>query len=671
MVTVEEFLKVALQHHRAGRLTAADYIYRQVLAVNQDQPDALHLSGVLALEQGEPVLAAERIERAIAASGDRAHYHLSLAKAKRMIGQNAASAASTRRALALDPAQFDIVNLLGAHAHESLDPQGAMRFFTRALAVDPSSGDAESNLAMMLQGHVGTEPAVRRYKAVLQREPTHSVAAAGLAFTFQESGRSVEAEAEARRLLALGAPAASVLPFLAMTPLFPRDREEIAAVRNQLLTALDRLIETAPAGSLPHPEKVIRATGFFLAYHDWDDRATQERLARLYLKITPDLDWTAPHCEAKRPRRDRLRIGFVSFNLRSHTIGVLNRGILANLSRQRFETFIFRNPRRNDSVADEIEASVDGVGVLPFDLAGARRLIAGYELDALIYPDIGMDAFVYFLAFARLAPAQVTSWGHPDTTGIPNIDYFLSAADIEPEGAEAHYSERLIRLRSFPNHFTPPDRARRLTGRAAFGLPEDAILYGCAQNPVKFHPDFDAALVRILREDRKARLVLNSGGRAHWLGMFLERLKSRLPSVQERVVLTQNLDRASFTGLLEAVDALVDPFHFSGGNTSLEAFSVAQPVVTWPGRFMRGRLTHGCYRRMGMADLVADGPEAFVGLAQRLANDRPWRQTMSETIRSRSPVLYDNVESVRELERFLEAAIAAAERGERLADWSG
>jgi hypothetical protein len=77
--------------------------------------------------------------------------------------------------------------------------------------------------------------------------------------------------------------------------------------------------------------------------------------------------------------------------------------------------------------------------------------VAALELDALFYPDIGMWPSTYFLAYARLAPVQMVSYGHPDTTGIDTVDYFLGGdAPMEPEGAEAYYSERLVRFTRLP-----------------------------------------------------------------------------------------------------------------------------------------------------------------------------------------------------------------------------
>ena len=118
-----------------------------------------------------------------------------------------------------------------------------------------------------------------------------------------------------------------------------------------------------------------------------------------------------------------------------------------------------------------------------------------------------MSTASYFLAYARLAPVQATSFGHPDTTGIDTIDYFVSAESWEPRGAEEHYSESLIRLGRRPS-FYQPQVPVLLPGRAELGLPAGATLYGCPQSLFKFHPDFDAVLNRIAEGDPEGRIVL-------------------------------------------------------------------------------------------------------------------------------------------------------------------
>ena len=112
--------------------------------------------------------------------------------------------------------------------------------------------------------------------------------------------------------------------------------------------------------------------------------------------------------------------------------------------------------------------------------------------------------------------------------------------------------------------------------------------------------------------------------------------------------------------LLHAADAVLDSPHFGSGNSSYEAFALGAPIVTWPGAFMRGRVTAGGYRQMGVQGLVARDGDHDVELALRLAHDRPCRAEMSARILERSDLLFEDAQFIDELRRFFERALRGA-----------
>ena len=122
-----------------------------------------------------------------------------------------------------------------------------------------------------------------------------------------------------------------------------------------------------------------------------------------------------------------------------------------------------------------------------------------------------MSAFTYFLAFARLAPVQAVSWGHPDTTGLDTVDYFVSAVTIEPDEAETHYTERLVKLSRLPCFYQPAVAPTTIKARADLGLPEEGVLNGCPQSLFKLHPDFDEILAEIVIGDITGHIILIEG----------------------------------------------------------------------------------------------------------------------------------------------------------------
>jgi predicted O-linked N-acetylglucosamine transferase (SPINDLY family) len=358
-------------------------------------------------------------------------------------------------------------------------------------------------------------------------------------------------------------------------------------------------------------------------------------------------------------------VGFVSRFFCNHTIGRFMRGLMANLSRDRFTVTVFSVGPYDDPVSRLIRQQADDYVVLPHNLPAVRALLAGRQLDVLFYSDIGMDQVTFALAFSRLAPVQCVTWGHPVTTGIPAIDYFLSAQDLEPDDAAGHYSERLVRLKHLPTYYYQP----RLTGparpRAAFGLPADRNLYVCPQTLFKLHPHFDSFLAGILVADPRAHLVFSTSRHKHWRQLLEARLRRTLPGAGERLQFVPPQPHEDFLQLLAAADVILDPIHFGGGNTTYEALALGTPIVTLPGQFMRGRVTYACYRQMGVLDCVARDREDYVRLAVRLAAEPDWRAAVQERIAATRGVLYENSDAVREIEQFLvEAVDAARRRGE-------
>jgi predicted O-linked N-acetylglucosamine transferase (SPINDLY family) len=378
-----------------------------------------------------------------------------------------------------------------------------------------------------------------------------------------------------------------------------------------------------PSAGLPGPP-------FRLFYQGLDDRPLQEALARALRLRCPELTYVAPHIG--RPRRPGpFRVAFASSTLRFHTVGRLMGGLIPYLRAPDVEVSVFQDGRQDDA-ANRIAESADRAFRLAGTLADRQRIIAETEPDLLIYPEIGMEQAIWHLAFARLAPVQAVTWGHPVTTGIDTIDVYLSAVDHEPEDADRHYSERLVRLAAMPMILgtmpapIPFDRAR-------YGLPAGVPLLACLQSPFKIHPDSDALFAEVLRAAPEALLVIPHWVETVWVDRIHRRFARTHPELADRLVHVPRLEHREYLGFVQACDGLLDPPHFTGGQSTLEAFLLGTPIVTLPGALMRGRLTYGFYRRLGIEEAVASDAADFARIAARLVRDRAWRDDLGRRIR--------------------------------------
>ena len=355
--------------------------------------------------------------------------------------------------------------------------------------------------------------------------------------------------------------------------------------------------------------------------------------------------------------RGRIKVGFISSYFRDHTIGRLNHGLVEKLSRDDFHVTVISTAAHKDALAQMYRKQADEYVVIAPDMNAARKQIAQLRLDVLFYTDVGMEPLTYTLAFSRLAPVQCVTWGHPDTTAIPTIDYFISSEDLDTPDAQNLYSEKLVRLKLPAVYYHRPEPPANLKTRADFGLPESATLYGCPQTLYKFHPDFDPILGGILRGDDDGLLLLIKGQHQSMDDALTQRFERSMSDVASRVRWIPRQDRDGFLSLNSILDVSLDPLHFGGGNTSYEALALGVPIVTLPSEFLRGRITYAQYRMMGVDDCIVQYPGEYIQKAIKLGNGSAYRESVRQKILAANSVLYRNEDAVRGLEAFFKSVV--------------
>ena len=437
--------------------------------------------------------------------------------------------------------------------------------------------------------------------------------------------------------------------------------------RRKLTKALKKLSATKFLLRNPHDE--IGNPGFFLAYQGFDNRDIQVDIATLLAKACSRLRYQANF--SARAKHEKIRVGFFSSHFYEHTVGRVNLGLIKHLPRDRFEVLIIRPNGRTDEVTREIQSTSDGAIVVSPILEQARIDIESAELDILLFTDIGMEALSYYLAFSRLAPVQAALWGHPDTTGISNVDYYVSTRPFEPPNAQQFYSEQLILL---PRHYICLEKPKEPTPQleaSAFGIENGHKAYLCPQSLFKLHPDTDFLLNEILTLDPKGVICIPRGPEPYWIERLQRRLAKSCQNTLDRIRFIPRIPPHQFRQFLASADAILDPRHFTGGYTSYLAFSTSSPIVTLPGSFLRGRMTSGLYKQMGLEDLIPAEEKGYAGTAVRLANDLDFRKSVSKRIEDASNSIFDDRESVQHFGDFLVEAHEAAKKGSKLNSSSG
>ena len=364
-------------------------------------------------------------------------------------------------------------------------------------------------------------------------------------------------------------------------------------------------------------------------------------------------EWLRPLSRRVRAG-SRVKVGFLSTFFRDSTAGRYFENWIADLPRDDFEVFVYHLLPGIDPLAQRLAARADHFrhcpGWRPSQLAPRVRADV---LDVLVYPELGMGTVPFALAALRLAPLQCAGWGHPVTSGHPTIDVFFSSAIMEPPDGVAHYTERSVTLPGIGTRYRMPEVPADAT-RDRFGLPARGPLLLCPQSLFKIHPDNDALFARMLRELPAARLVCFKGRDPQLSAHYQVRLEAA-GIAADRVCMLPQCPHDDFLRINALCDVMVDTLHWSGGNTSLDALACALPIVTLPGRFMRGRQSAGMLRLLGIDELVARDADDYVRIVARLVDDAAWHSALTARIRDGRARVFDDPAPSIALAEFLRA----------------
>lgn len=503
----------------------------------------------------------------------------------------------------------------------------ALQSLDRAVELNPAYVEAWCNRGVLLGEMGNSAGAVQSYRRVLELDPGHI---------------------QARTCLL-----ASFIPTVAASV------QDVDISRRAFETELSALERASFGRSLSADQALSAAqqTLFYLSYQEECNRTLLVRfrrplalrLADLFRGPRPDV---ATHSVAPRP----FRLGFVSAHVFDHSVyTAILAGWLRGLGRARFELTIFNVGTREDAETQRARQSVDRFESGHRSVPDWARLIHDRALDALIFPEIGMNDITLGLASLRLCPFQLAAWGHPETSGLPTIDRFLSADRLEPPDAQQHYCEQLVRLPNLGVHYEPYDVPR--SADLAPLDPRAGPVFLCAGVPFKYAPQHDRIFVEIARRVRPCRFLFFQHDKFDLSQRLLRRISVAFHGAgldpARHLVLMPWQSRDSFFGLLRSADVYLDTIGFSGFNTLLQAVECRLPCVTFEGRFLRGRLGSGILRHLGLDELVATSVDGYIDLAARLAQSSIHRAAIREKLGLAASKAYRDVKAVDALARVL------------------
>ncbi len=439
--------------------------------------------------------------------------------------------------------------------------------------------------------------------------------------------------------------------------IFPQiniDNKEIVSRRNRIENFIDKFNESEEVANLDIDKEVIDCPTFYYSYDQFDNLNLNKKFNTFFKKIYPVLN---QNDFINKNKNRRVKIGFISEFFSNHTISKLFKGLILKLNREKFEVNVFHLETTKKSqdfsnyLEEEIKSDFKNI-ILPKKFNEKIKIIKNSGLDIIFYPDIGMSNQLYFLTFLRLAKFQITSWGHPETTGNSKIDYFLSSKLIETNDAQEKYSEKLVLFNNLPMYYYKPKIYNILSDEEIC----QKNIYSCSQTLVKIHPDFDQIIKKILEKDPAAKIYFVKDKNYTLYKKLSARLKKNVVSNMDKIIFVDQMTNENWINFCGKASVLLDPLYFGSGNSFHESMFYGTPTVSLPSEYMKSRIVYGAYKQMKIDNPpIVNSIDEYVSKAIELANynEKNILDNKKNLQNSADKFLYENSNFLNEIEDFL------------------
>ncbi len=643
---IEGCLKLGDLWSESGEWEAAELYYRKAI---ERQPN----TGKGYLKLGNLFLGQNRVKKAIAI------YETGLTVA------SYDADLLYQMALALTVNQnYQQANLYFGLAAESQERyETAIQFYQKVLQTHRKTVEIYFKLGNCYQTLDHWEEAVNIYEQGLQQFPDELELYLALILAWQNLGETQIALQIAKQAVNRFSDQISVKWVeQSLLPILYDEFEEIATYRGHFTRKLTQLIQETDLENLEVRQQALKAIGrgtyFYLQYQGYDDLELQQQSGTWVHQVMKANypEWTKPLALRPFKENKKIKIGYISPHLTWHTVGLVFLGWLRNCEHNQFEIYCYFTGEKADSITNLFKLYSDYFYHINSNLETIVKQILANELDIIVFLDIGMCPQMTQIAGLRLAPTQCVAWGHPVTTGLPTIDYFISAEFLEPLNAKTHYSETLICLPNLGINYHQPILPEVIKSRSEFGLKIDSILYLSCQSLFKYLPDFDYILVKIAQQVKSVQFVFI----AHWNKAITDKFKQRLKRTfaqnylnsEDYFIILPRLAREDYLQLNLLADMGLDSIQFTGFLTSLDSLSCGLPLVTCEGKWMRSRQSAGILKRLGITEIIAQNQEEYIKIAVKLGLNPEWRLMIREKIKQNQHKLYEDISCVKALEKF-------------------
>lgn len=641
----------AFRCYEQGRLDEAVSICSQLMTAKPEDPSPLFLSGVIFRDHGQSDKALALLNRAALLGPDNSAYVLNLGIAYHMGGFFHEAKACYFRVLDMAPGQPDACNNLGKLYLDSGIHTEAVKWFQTCIENRPEYHQAYYNLGLAWQRMNNTEKASDCYEQCLSICPGHAEALNNLGIIFYQTRVFEKAEGAYRKLLTLKPNDPSALNNLGLVY---RDMGRI----EKAVSLFGKVLEKNP-DNLEALSNYLEQAGYACLWEERDRCRAQlrEKAARALADgrdpgITPlaafrldddpafNLEIAAWHARkvqsfsraegrmhngagqaAGRKPGSRIRVGYVSDDLKDHAMGHILHRLFPCHDRSRFEITCYDySGTEEDYFSRELHQGCERVvNISDLDDEGCARAISGDGIDILVDLKGYTHSHRIGIFARRPAPVQVAYLGFLGTTGAPFMDYMIADPVVIPREEEQFYSERIISLPVYQAADYSLLAPKNKRTRADWGLPQDAFVFCSFNQPYKFDAEMFRLWMNLL--EKVAGSVLWLRRTSELATINLRKAAESAGVAPERLVFAGKVPLGDHLSRLSLADLALDTNGYNGGATTSNALWAGVPVVTLPGRQVVARMSASSLAAMGMDELVAADMDAYAKICLTLATD--------------------------------------------------
>jgi predicted O-linked N-acetylglucosamine transferase (SPINDLY family) len=661
----EQAFKIATEQYHQGQLEDARKIITRLVKAIGRAPEILHL-GALVEAGFTRFVKAEKLMREVLKSspGDAKAWN-NLGNILESQAKLEEAVAAFRNAIRLAPDNaLSYSNLAGV-----LSALGRMfeanTAYTKSIAIDPDSLDALTDYGNLLSKLLRYAEAIEIYEHAVSICPDDPYLLHNLAIAYAKNDQLDKAIQFFDRAYAADSNFAFALWKRSLSlPITYTTEQEIYHWRKKWEHGIDTLIaarkEKPRAFQESLFETIQKDTNFPLPYQGLDLTDLQRKYGQLVYDIVGDaVGSDFQQSFQKHHGGKKIRVGFLSSFFRSHTVFHLFKGWIFGLDQEKFDVYCVDIGKNVDGETKTLSQNTHYVHIRNQTIRDQVTKIRNIKLDVLIFLEIGMEPLNQVLASFRLATVQCGTWGHPVTSGIPSVDFFLSADLMEPETGQNFYSESLVRLPNISISFQMPSTP--YPAASDLEMDKKNTSYLCTQSLFKLLPQDDHIFAEIALINPNSRFVFLKLESEVTNALFWDRLIAAFQNVgldaAKYCRIQSRVTPMEFHALNQRADVILDSTNWSGGHTSLIALGLDRPVVTLPGPFMRGRHTFGMLKRMGIDDLIAKNKQDYSAIAAELGMNSAFYRKVQSQLQDRKRLLFDDAESIAGLQNFIESRI--------------